>query len=30
MDLMIELVETNPSSFEEAVEKLVWVDEIVE
>ena len=26
MALMIELVETDPSSFEEAVEKPVWLD----
>ena len=30
MDLMIEPVETGPSSFEEAVEKPVWVDAMVE
>lgn len=30
MALMIELVETKPSSFEEAVEKIVWVDSMVE
>jgi len=30
MDLMTELVETEPSSFEEAVEKPVWVDAMVE
>ena len=30
MALMTELVETNPSSFEEAVEKPVWVDAKVE
>eukprot|EP00253_Pinus_taeda_P020476 PITA_20476 len=27
---MIELIETKPSTFEEVVEKLVWVDEMVE
>ncbi len=30
MSLMIELVETKPSSFEEAGGKLVWVDAMVE
>eukprot|EP00253_Pinus_taeda_P028852 PITA_28852 len=30
MSLMTELVETKPSSFEVVVEKLVWVDEMVE
>jgi hypothetical protein len=30
MALMTELVETEPSSFEEAVEKPVWVDAMVE
>ena len=30
MVLMTELVETEPSPFEEAVEKRVWVDAIVE
>jgi len=29
MAIMFELVETKPSSFEEAVEKLVWVDVMV-
>ena len=29
MDLMSELVETDPSSFEEEVQKLVWVDVMV-
>jgi len=28
--LMTKLVDTEPSSFEEVVEKLVWVDEMVE
>ena len=30
MALMTELVETKPSSFEEAVEKPIWVDAMVE
>ena len=30
MALMIELVETEPSSFEEEVEQLAWVDAMVE
>jgi len=30
MDLMTELVEIEPSSFEEAVEQLVWVDAMMQ
>jgi len=30
MALMTKLVETEPSSFEESVEKPVWVDAMVE
>ena len=30
MILMIEIIDTEPSSFEEAIEKPVWVDAMVE
>lgn len=30
MSLMTKLIDTEPSSFEEAIEELVWVDAVVE